>query len=52
MQGIAARFAQRQTSSESAKMYANMFPVIALLAIDTLERSEGEGAYEGRTAKL
>ncbi|KZT21077.1 kinase-like protein [Neolentinus lepideus HHB14362 ss-1] len=36
-QGIAARYARRQASSEQASRYVNMFPVIGELAIRVLE---------------
>lgn len=38
-QGIAARFARGQASSEQAHLYATMFPMIGMLALDTIERS-------------
>ncbi|KIJ24019.1 hypothetical protein M422DRAFT_39324 [Sphaerobolus stellatus SS14] len=47
-QGIAARFARRQASSERASLYAQMFPVIGTLARGVLE---DEGVFE-RKAKL
>lgn len=48
-QGIAARFARRQASSEQAFLYARSFPFIAALAKVSLER---EGISLQLTAKL
>jgi hypothetical protein len=48
-QGIAARYARRQASSERAFLYARSFPFIASLAKVSLER---EGISLELTAKL
>ena len=40
-QGIAARYARRQASSEQASTHVQLFPVFGMLARKTLER---EGA--------
>lgn len=48
-QGIAARYARRQASSERAFLYARSFPFIASLARLSLER---EGISLQSTAKL
>ena len=48
MQGIAARYARRQASSERAFMYANGFPYMGHLAYKTLE----EAGVTGSKAKL
>ena len=48
-QGIAARYARRQASSERASMYARSFPIISSLAKISLER---EGISLESAAKL
>jgi hypothetical protein len=48
-QGIAARYARRQASSEQAFLYARSFPVIGSLAKVSLER---EGISLALTTKL
>jgi hypothetical protein len=46
MQGIAARYARRQASSEHAKTYIGLFPVVGNLARIVLEE---EGVTIGNT---
>jgi len=48
-QGIAARYARRQASSENAPFYSRFFPVIGLLAKKALE---DEGIIVGSTSRL
>ncbi|SCV71798.1 BQ2448_4492 [Microbotryum intermedium] len=42
-QGIAARAAKGQASSAKAKTYSTMFPVVGMLAVDTIERAGQRG---------
>jgi len=49
-QGIAARYARRQASSEKASLYAKSFPFIGLLAKKILD--EQGVSIPSRTAKL
>lgn len=50
-QGIAARYARRQASSEQAYIHASMFPVIGKLAKVVLE-DEGITISQQQKAKL
>lgn len=49
-QGIAARYARRQASSEKAPLYGTIFPTVGKLAIQVLEEA-GEH-IDTTTAKL
>jgi len=45
-QGIAARSARGQASSAAAETYGAIFQAIASLAVDTIERADGEDALD------
>lgn len=51
-QGIAARVATRQASSQEAKTYAEMFRPFADYAWDLVEKEKAEGEESSSTAKL
>lgn len=52
MQGIAARFAVRQASSEKAKDYADKMPLLGEVAFDLVKNTKKEGQKASGQSKL
>ena len=52
MQGIAARYALRQASGQTAKEYAALMPVYSDLAWEMIEKLQKAGGVKGLKAKL
>lgn len=52
MQGIAARFAVRQASSEKAKDYADKMPPMGEVAFDLVQNTKKEGEKATGQSKL
>ena len=53
MQGIAARYARRQASSERASTYIHLFPIVGGLARSVLEEDGHKlDVAQGEKAKL
>ena len=52
MQGIAARYAMRQASGQTAKEYAALMPVYGELAWDMIEKLQKVGGVKALKAKL
>jgi hypothetical protein len=51
-QGIAARYARRQASSEKASMHVQLFPLLGILAKAVLEEAGYRITSFGSSAKL